>query len=168
MLRLLLVPPMAIYLFEGRTVLAGWLFAIAAITDFADGWLARKFNATTTFGRLVDPIADKALVGTAVAMLWWTGLLPTWFAAAVAVREGFVVAASIYARARGRSDEIRSGPFGKAGAAVQMLLIGLILLPLPPVFRTPQLLSALMIAATALTFSSALRYIIRWRMQRRD
>jgi CDP-diacylglycerol--glycerol-3-phosphate 3-phosphatidyltransferase len=167
MFRLLLVPPMAIYLADGRLALAGWLFAIAAVTDFADGWIARRFNATTTFGRLVDPIADKALVGTAVALLWWQGLLPGWFALVVALRESFVVGASVMARATGRSAEIRPGPFGKLGAAVQMLLIGCILLPLPAPFKAPGVLAGLMILATALTLVSAVRYALRWIRARR-
>jgi CDP-diacylglycerol---glycerol-3-phosphate 3-phosphatidyltransferase len=165
--RLLLVPPMGIFLAEGRLELAGWLFAIAALTDFVDGWIARTFDATTTFGRLVDPIADKALVGTAVALLWWKGLLPDWFTLVVAVREAFVVAASIYARASGRGAEISPGPFGKAGAAAQMLLIGLILLPVPPALKSPPLLAGLMIAATLFTLASAARYVLRWRSARR-
>lgn len=159
--RLLLVPPMAIYLGQGQLTLAGWLFALASVTDFVDGWIARRFDATTTFGRLVDPIADKALVGTAVALLWWKELLPGWFALVVAVREAFVLGAAIYARVTGRGEEIRPGAFGKVGAGVQMLLIGLILLPFPPAMKAPQLLVALMFAATVLTLASAVRYVMR-------
>ena len=165
MFRLLLVPPMAIYLAEGRLTLAGSLFAIAAITDFADGWIARHFNATTTFGRLVDPIADKALVGTAVALMWWNGLLPAWFAAVVAVRELFVVIASIHARVTGRTAEIRAGPIGKAGAATQMLLIGIVLLPVPAALKDARVLNALMLLATLLTLVSAVRYATRARQR---
>ena len=162
MFRLLLVPPMAIYLLQGNHAAAGWLFAVAALTDFADGWIARRFDQATTFGRLVDPVADKLLVGTATALLWWTGLLPTWFAAVVALRETFILAAGLYARVSGRSDEIRPGLFGKAGAAAQMVLIALILLPLPAAVKSPQVLSGLMIAATAFTLISAGRYALRF------
>lgn len=157
---------MAIYLAAGHLDTAGWLFAIAAVTDFADGWIARRFDQQTVFGRLVDPLADKALVGTAVAMLWWGALIPNWFAAVVAVRESFVVGASIYARSRGRTDLLRPGLFGKAGSATQMLLIAAILLPLPGELKSPALLFALMITATALSLASAVRYAHCWLIRR--
>lgn len=158
---------MAFQLIAGHLTAAGVLFAIAAITDFADGWIARRFNRVTTFGRLVDPLADKLLVGTAVALLWWTGLLPGWFALVVAAREGFVLAASLYVRLSGHSDELRPGPFGKLGAAVQMLLIALILLPVPAALKAPGLLTGLMVAATLTTLVSAVRYVLRWVRARR-
>lgn len=164
--RLLLVAPMALYLISGDLTRAGILFAVAAVTDAVDGWIARRWNVITTFGRLMDPIADKLLVGTAIALLWWTGLLPGWFALVVAVRESFVLAASVWARARGHADELRPGPFGKAGNAVQMLLVALILLPLPPALKSPLLLQALMIAATFLTIVSAVHYAQRWKRAR--
>jgi len=159
---------MALYLISGDLTRAGILFAIAAITDAVDGWIARRWDIITTFGRLMDPVADKLLVGTAVALLWWTGLLPGWFALVVAVREGLVLAASVWARARGHADELHPGRFGKAGNAVQMLLVALILLPLPPALKSPLLLQTLMIAATFLTIVSAVRYAQRWKRARNE
>lgn len=157
---------MALYLISGDLTRAGILFAIAAITDAVDGWIARRWNSITTFGRLMDPVADKLLVGTAIALLWWTGLLPGWFALVVAVRESFVLAASVWARARGHADELRPGLFGKAGNAVQMLLVALILLPLPGALKAPAFLQALMIAATFLAIVSAVHYAQRWKRAR--
>lgn len=157
---------MALYLISGDLTRAGVLFAIAAITDAADGWIARRWHSITTFGRLMDPVADKLLVGTAVALLWWTGLLPGWFALVIAVREGCVLAASAWARARGHADELRPGPFGKAGNAAQMLLVTLILLPLPDVLKAPVFLQALMIAASFLAIISAAHYAQRWKRTR--
>lgn len=166
MFRLLLVAPMALYLISGDLTRAGILFALAAITDALDGWIARSWQSVTTFGRLMDPIADKLLVGTAVALLWWTGLLPGWFALVVAMREGFVLAASGWARVRGHADELHPGPFGKAGSALQMLLVGLILLPLPHMLKSPAFLLTLMIAASFLTVVSAIHYARRWKRAR--
>ena len=168
MLRLLLVPPMALCLIAGDLTRAGIIFAVAAATDAIDGWIARRWHSVTTFGRLMDPVADKLLVGTAVALLWWTGLLPGWFALVVAAREGFVLAAGVWARVRGHADELEPGPFGKAGNAAQMVLVALILLPLPGVLKTPILLQALMIAASFLMLVSAARYVRRWIRARRE
>lgn len=157
---------MALYLISGDLTRAGILFAVAAITDAVDGWIARRWNSITAFGQLLDPIADKLLVGSAVALLWWTGLLPGWFALVVTLREGFVLSASVWARARGHADELRPGPFGKAGNAAQMLLVALILLPLPHALKSPSLLQILMIAATFLSIISAAHYARRWKAAR--
>ncbi len=158
---------MAFYLLEGDLTFAGILFTVAAITDAIDGWIARRWHTVTPLGTLLDPVADKLLVGTAVALLWWTSTLPTWFALVVAAREVFVLAASAWARARGHGDELQPGPFGKAGNAAQMVLIALILLPLPQVLKAPPVLLALMITASVLTLVSAVHYAQRWRQVRR-
>ena len=70
-IRLLVVPVLAWLLFQensttnfNRTI-AGVLFIVAALTDIADGTIARKWNLITNFGKIFDPIADKALIGTA-------------------------------------------------------------------------------------------------------
>jgi len=159
---------MALYLVSGDLTRAGILFAVAAITDAADGWIARRWHSITTFGRLMDPVADKLLVGTAVALLWWTDLLPGWFALVVAGREGFVLAASLWARVRGHAHDLRPDPFGKAGNAMQMLLVALILLPLPAMLKAPAFLQALMIAASFLSVVSAVRYAQRWKRTRNE
>ena len=133
MLRLLLVPPMALCLIAGDLTRAGIIFAVAAATDAIDGWIARRWHSVTTFGRLMDPVA-----------------------------------AGGWARVRGHADELKPGPFGKAGNAAQMVLVALILLPLPGVLKKPILLQALMIAASFLMLVSAARYVRRWIRARRE
>ncbi len=59
--------------------IAGALFLIASITDFVDGWYARKFNQVSTFGKLFDPLADKILVNTTLILFSARGLLPIVF-----------------------------------------------------------------------------------------
>lgn len=71
----------------GYRIAAALSFLIASLTDFADGWIARSFNQVTSFGKVADPIADKALTGSALVLLSWYGALPWWVTAVVAVRE---------------------------------------------------------------------------------
>ena len=59
--------------------IAGALFLIASITDFVDGWYARKYNQVSTFGKLFDPLADKILVNTTLILFSARGLLPIVF-----------------------------------------------------------------------------------------
>lgn len=90
MLRLVLVP-VFIWLFllghSGGRLAATIVFIIAAITDKLDGDIARARNLITNFGKIADPIADKALVMSAMVMLSWTDLMPWWVTVVIIVRE---------------------------------------------------------------------------------
>jgi CDP-diacylglycerol--glycerol-3-phosphate 3-phosphatidyltransferase len=91
-LRLLAVPVLGMVLSlagdsPGGRVWALALFAAASLTDLADGWLARRWNQCTDFGALADPIADKALVGTALICLSGLGVIPWWATVVVLGRE---------------------------------------------------------------------------------
>lgn len=84
---------------------AFWLFLFAAITDFVDGYLARKLNQVSTFGRVFDPFADKVLIcGTFVMLLQFPDLvpvLPAWFVAVLIARELLVTTVRGAAESRG-------------------------------------------------------------------
>lgn len=78
-LRLLAIPPFAILLAragDGESVAAGVLFAAAAVTDWFDGYLARRFDIASRFGRLADPLADRLLIGCAVIILYLHDRIP--------------------------------------------------------------------------------------------
>ena len=63
------------------------VFAVAMATDQVDGWLARRWDQTSAFGSLLDPIADKVLVMAALVMLIAEGVAPAWMVAAIVARE---------------------------------------------------------------------------------
>ena len=73
--------------FETHLYWATAVFALAMATDQVDGWLARRWNQTSAFGSLLDPIADKVLVMAALVMLIEQGVAPAWMVAAIVVRE---------------------------------------------------------------------------------
>jgi CDP-diacylglycerol---glycerol-3-phosphate 3-phosphatidyltransferase len=96
-LRLLAVPFLgAVLVVEGDRAGGRWvalaLFVAASVTDLADGWLARRWGQCTAFGALVDPMADKALVGTALVCLSVLGIVPVWATAVILAREAAVTA----------------------------------------------------------------------------
>ena len=68
----------------GSQVVA-WLFIVAAVTDVVDGWLARRGHGVTSIGKLLDPLADKMLVATALILLLAVGRIPLWAAGMVVV-----------------------------------------------------------------------------------
>ncbi len=132
-LRLILVPVFLLALFAGgghdtpwRWV-AGVIFAVAAITDRYDGHIARKRGQVTDFGKIADPIADKALIGSALVGLSMLGDLPWWATVVILVRE---IGITLLRIAVLRYGVIAASPGGKAKTLVQILAIGLYTLPL--------------------------------------
>jgi CDP-diacylglycerol--glycerol-3-phosphate 3-phosphatidyltransferase len=92
-LRIVLIPVFVILMVAsgmtqpGYRIGAALAFGIASLTDFADGWMARTLNQVTSFGQVADPIADKALTGTALVLLSLYAALPWWVTIVVMVRE---------------------------------------------------------------------------------
>jgi CDP-diacylglycerol--glycerol-3-phosphate 3-phosphatidyltransferase len=92
-LRIVLIPIFVVLMVAsdmshaGYRIGAAFAFGIASLTDFVDGWLARMLNQVTLFGQVADPIADKALTGTALVMLSLYDVLPWWVTVVIMVRE---------------------------------------------------------------------------------
>ena len=96
-------------------------FIFAAITDFVDGHIARKYNLVTNFGKFIDPVADKLLVLSALVMLSWHSLLPAWIVVIVLFRELAVDGLRLVAVEQGKV--IAAGKLGKIKTTIQMVLI---------------------------------------------
>lgn len=132
MLRLVLVVPFAILLFGYGTVpaaryTAALIFVIAAVTDFFDGALARKYNIVTNFGKIADPLADKALTGVALIGLSWLDELPWWVTIVILVREIGVTIIRFWVIRHG---VIAASRGGKAKTVALLIAIFLYLMPL--------------------------------------
>jgi CDP-diacylglycerol--glycerol-3-phosphate 3-phosphatidyltransferase len=108
-------------------VIAWAVFAVAAISDRFDGELARKRGLVTEFGKLADPIADKALVGAALIGLSALGDLPWWVTVVMLVREVGVTLLRFWVIRRGVISASRGG---KLKTLLQGVAIGLFVLPL--------------------------------------
>jgi len=132
-LRLLLVPVFALALFHDDGHQTGWriaacgIFAAASMTDRFDGELARRRGLITEFGKLADPIADKALIGTALVGLSALDDLPWWITVVILVREVGVTLLRFWVIRHGVMAASRGG---KVKTLLQAVAIGLYVLPL--------------------------------------
>jgi CDP-diacylglycerol--glycerol-3-phosphate 3-phosphatidyltransferase len=161
-LRLVLVPVFVVVLFHGSGHETGWrvlawaVFAVAAITDRVDGDLARKHQLITDFGKLADPIADKALVGAALIGLSALGDLPWWITVVMLVREIGVTALRFWVIRHGVLPASRGG---KLKTLLQAVAIGLFVLPLTGFLHW--VAWAFMGAAVAVALVTGIDYVFR-------
>lgn len=129
-LRLILVPVFIILGLQ-QSWPALWasfvVFAIAAITDRFDGELARSWGQITDFGRIVDPIADKALTLCGFGLLSYQGFLPWWLTILIAVRELGITAMRAFFLRRGVV--VSANQAGKLKTFMQMVALGTLLIP---------------------------------------
>jgi CDP-diacylglycerol--glycerol-3-phosphate 3-phosphatidyltransferase len=160
--RLVLVPVFLLALFTDGGHHTGWrliaflVFAIASITDHLDGNIARSRGLVTDFGKIADPIADKALTGSALVGLSALGELPWWVTVVIAVREIGVTLLRFWVIRHGVIPASRGG---KAKTLVQVVAIGLYLLPLPSWFDVVSW--TVMGLAVVLTVVTGVDYVIR-------
>jgi CDP-diacylglycerol--glycerol-3-phosphate 3-phosphatidyltransferase len=160
--RLVLVPVFVVVLFTEGGHSFGWrwgatiLFAVAAITDQLDGWLARRHGLVTDFGKVVDPIADKALTGAALVGLSILGELPWWITIVILAREWGVTLLRFWVI---RFGVIPASRGGKLKTLTQIIAIGFFLAPLPGHFDIVQW--TIMGVAFLLTVVTGVDYVFR-------
>lgn len=169
--RILLVPLVVAFLVLDGDAGGAWrwaaagAFVLAAATDRLDGWLARRLDQVTDWGKLVDPIADKLLVGTSLVMLSLLGDLPWWVTVVILARELGITAMRFAVL---RYVVIPASPGGKLKTVLQSVGIALFLLPLGdlPSFLTV-VAWVFVVGAVVLTVVTGLDYLRRgWQVRR--
>jgi CDP-diacylglycerol--glycerol-3-phosphate 3-phosphatidyltransferase len=161
-LRLAAVPLFAWLLLHQGGDSAPWrlaafvVFVAASLTDQIDGMLARRYGLITDVGKVADPIADKALMGTAMVVLSILGELAWWVTVVVVFRE---VAVTLLRLAVLRRAVVPASRGGKAKTAAQAIAIGLYLWPWTGLVHP--LAVAVMAVAVVLTVVSGLDYAVR-------
>jgi CDP-diacylglycerol--glycerol-3-phosphate 3-phosphatidyltransferase len=169
MVRIVLVPMVVAALLAddagGWRLVACALFVLAAATDRLDGWLARSRGQVTDWGKLVDPIADKALIGGTLVTLSALGDLPWWVTVVVLVRELGVTALRLAVL---RYVVIPASRGGKLKTVLQSVAIGLFLLPLDRLDPAVTTVAwVVMVAAVVVTVVTGVDYVRRgWAVRR--
>jgi CDP-diacylglycerol---glycerol-3-phosphate 3-phosphatidyltransferase len=167
--RIVVVPILAWLLFkesaetDANRIIAGTIFIVAALTDIADGTIARRWNLITNFGKIFDPIADKALIGVALIGLSYLNLLDWWFTWVILARELFVTFLRFWVINKGVIPASRGG---KLKTITQIVAISFYLLPLPESVSIVG--EIIMYAAVILTLATAVDYIMKAIMTDRE
>lgn len=163
-LRLILVPIFGVLLLHdaGQTlawrIAAAAVFSLAVFTDRLDGEFARRRGLVTDLGKIADPIADKALMGTALVGLSIIGELPWWVTVVILTRE---IGITLLRFMVIRHGVMPAGRGGKAKTAVQSLAIGLFILPLQGAWHA--VAGAVMIVAVGVTVVTGVDYLVQAR-----
>ena len=111
--------------------IAAILFGIAAVTDFIDGWVARKFNQSSRFGEFLDPVADKALLVCVFVTLGFKNVLPLWLIILAVSRDILIVGAVILSWMLEKPVKMKPLWISKLNTAMQIVLIAVALGELP-------------------------------------
>ncbi len=122
LLRLLAIPVVLLLLFTERDVLAVTVFVLAAITDFLDGKIARRWGGTSYLGVVLDPVADRLMLSSVAMVLAIRGILPVPVVAILVGRDVFALVGSLTFRGK-----IRVNKVGKAATAVLMASVAVVM-----------------------------------------
>ena len=169
--RVFLIVPFVVALLGGHegwfgvsSTVADWialaLFILASLTDFVDGWIARKYNLVTNFGKFMDPLADKLLVGAALVALVEMERIPGWIVIVIISREFIISGFRLIAA--DSNVVIAASYWGKFKTVFQMVMVCLMIANLGTVWVWMKWLTDIcMWIALALTVISLVDYILK-------
>lgn len=158
-LRILLVPFFVCCLlikFPFSNIVATFIFILASVTDTLDGYIARKYNLVTDFGKFADPIADKILVVSACVCLVELGTIPAWSVLIIIFRE-FIVS-GLRMSAASKNVVIPADKLGKLKTLTQMIALILLMSGWLNYFYLPYILYYI---SVILTFISGVMYMVK-------
>ncbi|MDR2766121.1 MAG: CDP-alcohol phosphatidyltransferase family protein [Holosporaceae bacterium] len=148
----------------GRHIVwAAVIFAAAAVSDFLDGHLARRFGVCSRWGALLDPLADKTLMTISYLLFFAVGFIPLYVAAVVITRDVLILAAVGACRLGGAAIKIEPSLSSKINTAVQMIFLVLVLACKLLAMHVPYLLDLGAAVTSASTVYSGVEYVQKYR-----
>jgi len=160
MIRIIIIPVFTTTIIYKRYNYALYLFAIAAVTDFLDGLLARLTNQKTALGTFLDPLADKFLLVTSFITLSVFGLIPKWLAITVISRDIIVLTGWLILYLSTGMKKVEPSVLGRATIWIQSIFIAFVLVRMN-FFLFPEFYLALQWSTAGITILSGLHYIYR-------
>ncbi len=171
--RLLAVPVAVWLVLSGQLLAAFWVFVTAGISDAVDGFIAKRFNAETEFGRYLDPIADKVLLVGVYVALGNEGYLETWLVIMVVFRDVLIVGGALLFQTLTQSLTMQPLMVSKVNTVAQIVLAAVVLGVNGYGIADRGVLDILFYTVAATTFFSGGAYVVTWSrraaaMEKRD
>lgn len=179
-IRILMVPVFVVLMalndvWEYMKYISLAVYVIASLTDYLDGYIARKNNIVTTFGKLMDPLADKILVAAGFIMLTGMGVIPAWMTVIIVSRDFLLNTLRMFGTAGGET--ISAGASGKIKTAFQMIGVSLAIIDTNGLFAFIEkgttmgfgvlvlntVMSVSIVVALVFTIWSCIEYFVKFR-----
>ena len=160
--RLLAVPVAVWLILNGNFGIAFWLFVAAGVSDAVDGFLAKRLNAQTELGKVLDPVADKALLVSVYVTLGQAGYIPVWLVILVVFRDVLIVGGIILSHTLGRPVRLRPLVVSKVNTAAQIILAAAVLGVEGLDMRIAPIMMPMAYAVGATTLASGAAYMVTW------
>lgn len=160
--RLLAAPVIVWLILTGELTTAFWLFVAAGVSDALDGFIAKRFNATTVLGGYLDPIADKALLVGVYVTLGQQGYFALWLVILVVFRDLLIVGGALLVHTVTHSLKVQPFLISKVNTAAQAALAGLMLAELGLGVGIEIVTNLLTYVVAATTVLSGAAYLVEW------
>lgn len=163
LLRLVLIAPFLVFLYQQEYRSAFYIFILAGFTDGLDGWLARNFHWQSAFGSFMDPVADKLLIASSFIALALIGRIPWWLVMLVFLRDITIsIGVLAWLWLIKRKPDFKPTCLSKINTVLQLSLVILCLFEMAFFKITPNILESLTILTTTTTIGSYIDYAWTW------
>jgi cardiolipin synthase len=162
LLRVLLVPALLYFLTQQSYLQALLVFIAAGLSDALDGFLARRLNQFTRFGAILDPVADKLMIVSALVMLTWQAQIPMWLTLALLLRDLVIISGALAYRLRAGSLEMAPTFLGKTHIALVFMLLALVMGSAAEIAGIASALPALFALTLVTGIVSGAQYVWVW------
>lgn len=161
--RVLLIPVVAFLLLDHDYMLAFAVFVVAAVGDWVDGFIARRFNQMSQLGAVLDPVADKMTMMIVAILMAAQGLLPIWLAVVIVMRDAVIVAGAVAYRFVVGRIEMAPTRLSKANTFLEFGVISLVMAQAAQLVEAGAWLMPLFILVFASVLVSGAHYVWIWR-----
>ena len=160
--RLVLVPVVAYFLVGQDYEIALPIFLVAALTDLADGYIARRFKLTSRLGAALDPIADKLSMLVTTVVLAWLGLMPIWLAVAIVARDVVIVVGALAYRVAIGPLEVAPTWLSKINTFLEFAVLLLVMAGAAQWIDVDAWMPAVFLVVFATVIASGAQYVWLW------
>ncbi len=155
-------PILVLLLYEHNYDLALYLFIAAGVTDGLDGYIAKQFNCVSSLGKVLDPMADKLLIGSTYVMLAILGDIPFWLVVLVMFRDLVIVVGYLIIAVMVQTVSVRPTWSSKVNTFLQISLMVAVLLAKSAILAVPMVIDALIFGVLISTVVSGAQYVWLW------